>query len=382
MARTVHGFIYLGLGAALMYLMDPQQGRKRRNDLANRLDSTRRKVRHGTDLVLRDATNRTHGVLVQTRQWLRSQRERLENRASNDPSVSPGMGPAIGAAKNALAPWMRERWSPAQRALAGMVGAGLATSGYVRGGFGGLVMTMAGIGLVARAGANERLGVLAHGKGFSVDRTIRVDAPVEEVFAYWRNLEHFPRWMSHVREVRALGGERYHWAVDGPAGAPVEWDSELTGVRENRALVPGFFASCRAYFFRFFRLALVTGLLYVLLLWLIHPWAAVLMLAAANIVFDYAKVRTVVENRRSVLVALGAAWRFIRKNPASAIGVYLLDVLLFAIVLGVYGMAAPSSGGNGVMVWPAFAIGQAYILARLAVRMIFFATEAALVQGQ
>jgi len=236
MARTVHGFIYLGLGAALMYLMDPQQGRKRRNDLANRLDSTRRKVRHGTDLVLRDATNRTHGVLVQTRQWLRSQRERLENRASNDPSVSPGMGPAIGAAKNALAPWMRERWSPAQRALAGMVGAGLATSGYVRGGFGGLVMTMAGIGLVARAGANERLGVLAHGKGFSVDRTIRVDAPVEEVFAYWRNLEHFPRWMSHVREVRALGGERYHWAVDGPAGAPVEWDSELTGVRENRAL--------------------------------------------------------------------------------------------------------------------------------------------------
>jgi len=236
MARTANGFIYLGLGAALMYLLDPQQGRKRRNDLVNQIDSTRRKVRHGTDLVLRDATNRTHGVLVQTQQWLRSRRERLENRAPNAPSMRPGMGPAIGAAKNAIAPWMRERWSPAQRALAGMLGAGLATSGYVRGGFGGLVMTMAGVGLVARAGANEPLGALAHGKGFAVDRTIRIDAPVEEVFAYWRDLAHFPRWMSHVREVRALGGDRYHWSVDGPAGAPVEWDSELTGVRENREL--------------------------------------------------------------------------------------------------------------------------------------------------
>ena len=234
MARSANGLMYLGLGAALMYLLDPQQGRKRRNDLANQIDSTRRKVERGTDMVLRDATNRTHGVLVQTQQWLRSQRERLEGRAP--PSMSAGAGPALGAAKNAVAPWMRERWSPAQRALAGMLGAGLATSGYVRGGFGGLVMTMAGLGLVARAGANERLGALAHGKGFSVDRTIPVDAPTEEVFAYWRDLEHFPMWMSHVREVRPLGGDRYHWSVDGPAGATVEWDSEITGVRENREL--------------------------------------------------------------------------------------------------------------------------------------------------
>jgi uncharacterized membrane protein len=100
----------------------------------------------------------------------------------------------------------------------------------------GLAMTMAGIGLIARASANERLGALAHGKGFSVNRTVRVDASPEEVFAYWRDLEHLPNWMSHVREVRSLGGDRYHWSVDGPAGVPVEWDSELNGVREPREL--------------------------------------------------------------------------------------------------------------------------------------------------
>ena len=236
MARTANGLIFVGLGAALMYLMDPQQCRKRRNDLRNQVDATRRKVRHGTDMVVRDASNRTHGMLIQTQQWLRAQRERLERRGSSAPVPSPGMGPAIGAAKNAVAPWMRDRWSPAQRALAGVFGAGLATSGYVRGGFGGLVMTLTGIGLIARASANESLGDLARGRALTVARRIHVTAPVEEVFAYWRNLENFPRWMSHVREVRALGGDRFHWRVDGPAGMPVEWDSELFGVQENREM--------------------------------------------------------------------------------------------------------------------------------------------------
>ena len=33
-----------------------------------------------------------------------------------------------------------------------------------------------------------------------------------------------------------IGGDRYHWTVDGPAGVPVEWDSELLNVAENREM--------------------------------------------------------------------------------------------------------------------------------------------------
>ena len=54
MART-NGLAYVGIGAVLMYLSDPQQGRKRRNDLGHQLDATKRKVQRGTDAVLRDA---------------------------------------------------------------------------------------------------------------------------------------------------------------------------------------------------------------------------------------------------------------------------------------------------------------------------------------
>ncbi len=34
--------------------------------------------------------------------------------------------------------------------------------------------------------------------------------------------------MSHVREVRKVDDRRYHWVVDGPAGAHVGWDAEVT----------------------------------------------------------------------------------------------------------------------------------------------------------
>jgi hypothetical protein len=177
--------------------------------------------------------------------------------------------------------------------------------------------------------------------------------------------------------------------------------------RDRDALVPPFFSACRAWFFRFFRLFLLTAVVYGLLFGALHPWlfttlyprltagvalerdafviraslyvVFALLLAAANIVFDYAKVRAVVEDRRSMVVALLASWRFIRKNPSGAIGVYLLDVVLFAATLGAYAFLAPPGGGVGVMAWAAFLIGQAYIAARLCVRLIFIATETALV---
>lgn len=158
MAR-MNGLAYLGLGAALMYLFDPQLGRKRRNDLGNQVDSTRRKVRRGTDAVLRDATHRTHGMLVETRQWLQSQKQRLERRAED------AMNESSAAGRGTIAPWRKTHWSPAQRALAGMTGAGLATSGYVRGGFLGLAMAVTGIGLIARAASNEDLGTLVKDAG-------------------------------------------------------------------------------------------------------------------------------------------------------------------------------------------------------------------------
>jgi hypothetical protein len=107
-----------------------------------------------------------------------------------------------------------------------------------------------------------------------------------------------------------------------------------------------------------------------------------LLLAAANVIFDYAKVRAVVEDRRSALGALAAALHFVRRNAAAAIGVYALNVVLFGLTLAVYAALAPRAGGTGWMMWVGFAIGQMYVLLRLCVKLIFWASETSLFQSR
>ena len=55
-----------------------------------------------------------------------------------------------------------------------------------------------------------------------------VDAPVERVYEFWNEFENFPRFMSHVHEVRRIGPDRTHWVVAGPGGTPIEWDAVVT----------------------------------------------------------------------------------------------------------------------------------------------------------
>src|SRR5262249_44835351 len=106
------------------------------------------------------------------------------------------------------------------------------------------------------------------------------------------------------------------------------------------------------------------------------------LVAASALVFDYAKVRAVVEDRRSALGALGAAFGFTRRNAGAAIGLFALNFLLFAAVVAVYAIAAPGAGGGGLSIWIGLAIGQLYILARLWVKLLFWASETALFQSR
>ncbi len=71
-----------------------------------------------------------------------------------------------------------------------------------------------------------------------VERSIRVAAPVSQVYGFWRNVENFPRFMEHVEEVRLLDadGKRSHWKLHGPMGVTVEYDATMTQDEPNRAI--------------------------------------------------------------------------------------------------------------------------------------------------
>src|SRR5258705_3236331 len=68
-----------------------------------------------------------------------------------------------------------------------------------------------------------------------VDRSVTIEAPVERVYEFWNDVENFPRFMSHVREVRRLGPDRSRWTVAGPAGAAPEGDARVSPPPANQS---------------------------------------------------------------------------------------------------------------------------------------------------
>ena len=176
--------------------------------------------------------------------------------------------------------------------------------------------------------------------------------------------------------------------------------------RDRSIGASGFFAACGVYAVRFLRLGVMAGAVYWLLFWPVHGWLfdtvypaltrtvtvertafayRVALYAifgvpvlAVNLVFDYAKVRAVVEDRRSMIGALVAGLRFIARNPGAAVGLYALNALTFLLVIGAYWLVAPGVSSN----WWGFAVGQLYILARVNVRLQFAASQIALFQGR
>lgn len=171
----------------------------------------------------------------------------------------------------------------------------------------------------------------------------------------------------------------------------------------------GFFAACGVYVFRFLRLAALAGAAYWLLFVHLHPLLFETLFAritedltvervafayrvalyaffgalvvAVNVLVDYAKIRIVVEDRRSAIGAVAAAWRFIARQPLAVAGLYALNALLFAAALAGYALVAGGVGG-GMSAVLALVAGQLYIVLRVLVRLLFAASQIALFQGR
>jgi uncharacterized protein YndB with AHSA1/START domain len=68
------------------------------------------------------------------------------------------------------------------------------------------------------------------------EKTIEISAPVERVFDLFSDFESFPRWMSHIREVRYTGRRYTRWTADAPLGSSVEWEAETTHFEPDRRI--------------------------------------------------------------------------------------------------------------------------------------------------
>jgi uncharacterized membrane protein len=70
----------------------------------------------------------------------------------------------------------------------------------------------------------------------SVVKHITVNAPISQVFNYWKNFENFPSFMENIESIETLGPDETKWTAKGPLGTPVEWTAKTTYVEENKKI--------------------------------------------------------------------------------------------------------------------------------------------------
>jgi uncharacterized membrane protein len=142
-----------------------------------------------------------------------------------------------------------------ERLISGASGGALAVYGLKRRGLSGLLMTIAGAGLIYRGATGhchlykalsistaERKGLRAsvkHGAGIKVEKSVIIDRPAEELFKFWHNFENLPRFLNHLDSVRSIGdysSGRSHWVARLPTGMTIEWNAEIINETANELI--------------------------------------------------------------------------------------------------------------------------------------------------
>ncbi|MFQ5792405.1 MAG: hypothetical protein ACE5JI_18200 [Acidobacteriota bacterium] len=192
------------------------------------------------------------------------------------------------------------------------------------------------------------------------------------------------------------------------------WALFVGGVLDRYTGAPGrfslsrFFSSGGKFFFRFVRLAILSGVLYFLIYrfssWLFRTieqatrdvtvertvffytllGAALVVLALTfvNMSFDYAKIATFKEERKSMLVAALRGFRFVLSHPGKTFGLYYSLGAVGVALLLVYGWMAPGAGqSNWFTVALAFLAGQIFLVAKLMLRLVFYAGQLVLFES-
>jgi uncharacterized membrane protein len=70
----------------------------------------------------------------------------------------------------------------------------------------------------------------------SVTKEVIVNAPIAQVYNFWRNFENFPRFMENIESIQVTGQDESHWKMKGPLGKTVEWDAKTISVQENKKI--------------------------------------------------------------------------------------------------------------------------------------------------
>jgi uncharacterized membrane protein len=140
-----------------------------------------------------------------------------------------------------------ERWASA------LGGAALAVYGIGRRSFPGAMIAAGGSALMYRAATGhcpvyaaagmstadanyDTKTALGGDRGVTVEVATTINRSADELFAFWRNFENLPRFMTHLVSVHTIDNRRSHWVARAPAGRTVEWDAEIINEIPNELI--------------------------------------------------------------------------------------------------------------------------------------------------
>jgi uncharacterized membrane protein len=289
----------VGLGAGMMYFLDPQYGNRRRALVRDRANSWVNSMDNFLDGASEDMRNRTRGVLAEMSaklsdqgapDWILEERVRsnlgrlagharaidvradggriilsgpalreeaelivktanrtrgvhsVENRLQlfDDPADIPALQGDPSSRRRAVPEWQQQYWSPAMRLLSGAFGSLLTLYGLRRRGLTKPLLSTAGLVLATRGVTNldprSLLGLGLGENAIRVHKTININAPIDEIYQFWRNFENFPLFMNHVKEVSTDQSGLSTWKVAGPAGSTVGFQSRITQDISNEVI--------------------------------------------------------------------------------------------------------------------------------------------------
>jgi len=281
-------------GAAALYFFDRECGQHRRSVFARKAQRLGREIAKGAELSIRDAEHRITGLA--THAWTSMVRPPLDDRVHEE-RVRARMGRIVEHPHNihvaaddgvitlwgeatehdarrlvhavSAMPGVREvqnhlefrepgaagkeadafeharhgtllRWSPAKRLLAGSVGAAASIYGWKRKNKLGFLMELLGGALVARSMSRKNVrSMLAFSDdspGFELDKTIKVNAPISDIYQFWTNPENYPKVFSNISAIERVGENLYRWTINGPAGVPIHWEGTITRTVPNTSV--------------------------------------------------------------------------------------------------------------------------------------------------
>ncbi|HYX52265.1 MAG TPA: SRPBCC family protein [Candidatus Limnocylindrales bacterium] len=289
-------------GAAAFYFLDREKGHQRRATAALATNRLAQAIADGAALGVRDAQQRLTGMAKHA--WFSFRREHLDDRvlverirsrmgrilshphkihvASDRGTVTLwGQAPreqarelieAVNSMQGVreifdhLEDWEPEaghaaaprafhdarlstllNWNPTQRLFAGLAGGALSVYGFRRNDALGNALSGLGTGIVVQSllkrNVRSILALTEDCPGFELERTIRVNIPISDLYDFWVNPENYPKVFGHIANVERLGENLYRWTVNGPAGVPVHWEGVITRKESNTLVewksVPG-----------------------------------------------------------------------------------------------------------------------------------------------